>query len=103
LQHAEWSPYAVEPSGSRFPCRLPHLGTGDGVILALVLAGVGWFVWRAGDVAGYEWQWGLVLEFLVRATPSGWEPGLLVRGFGVTLRLGVWSMLLALGLGGLLG
>ena len=42
-------------------------------------------------------------DFLVRRTPGGYEPGLLIRGLIVTLRLGVWSMALALLIGGVLG
>lgn len=101
----EWSPYTVHENNpsARRKSFLSRMSTVDAGILAVAVVGMVWFVWRAGTVAEYQWQWPLLLEFLVRDTPSGWEPGLLLRGFAVTVRLGFWSMFLALAIGGVLG
>ncbi len=73
--------------------------------LFCLLAGAGaWCVWRAGALPQYHWQWSVLGEFLVRRGADGtWEAGLLLRGLGVTVRIGFWSMLLALLTGALAG
>ena len=67
------------------------------------LLGACFFLWRSETIAAYRWSWPELADFLVRRTPGGYEPGLLIRGLIVTLRLGVWSMALALLIGGVLG
>nr|WP_294515009.1 amino acid ABC transporter permease [uncultured Bilophila sp.] len=95
----EWSPYAEYSRQGRL---LPAFGWVDAVLaVALLLGAV--FLWRSRAVAGYAWNWPEMTDFLVRRTASGYEPGLLLRGLIVTLRLGLWSMLLALLIGGTLG
>lgn len=96
----EWSPYAVETRQGR---PFSAWGAVDVVLVLAVLLGAGWFVRSAEELSAYPWNWGAIGGFLLRHTPHGWEPGLLVRGLLVTLRLGVWSMLLALLVGGVLG
>lgn len=96
----EWSPYADYSRQGRL---FPALTLVDAFLLAALLAAAGWFFWRAGTLSAYRWQWPALADFLVRRTPDGYEPGLLTRGLVVTLRLGVWSMALALLVGGLLG
>ena len=95
----EWSPYAEYPRRGRL---FPAFGRVDAVLAAALLLG-GVLLWRSPAVANYPWHWAELADFLVRRTPSGCEPGLLARGLFVTLRLGVWSMLLALLIGGTLG
>ena len=87
----EWSPYA-EPS---------PFGIADVLVLVCLLAGGLCLFWFAQPE--YRWSWGALADFLVRATPEGFSPGLLVRGLGVTVRLGLWAMLLALVIGVPLG
>ncbi|WP_300848034.1 amino acid ABC transporter permease [uncultured Bilophila sp.] len=96
----EWSPYAEYSRPGR---PFPVLTRGDAYILVLLMAAGAWFVWRAQSLTGYQWRWPLLADFLIRRTPEGYEPGLLARGLFVTLRLGVWSMALALLIGGTLG
>lgn len=94
-----WSPYLSDVHRQEW-----RLGWMDGVLLVVGLAGLVWFFWQARSITGYHWRWPLLVEFLVRIGPDGsWEPGLLVRGFFVTIRLGVWSMAAALVIGGILG
>lgn len=75
----------------------------DAVLVILLLLGAYLFLWRSETIAAYRWSWPELAGFLVRHTPGGYKPGLLVRGLIVTLRLGVWSMALALLIGGVLG
>lgn len=96
----EWSPYAEYSRPGR---PFPVLTFVDACILVLLLAAGAWFVWRAQTMTGYQWRWPALADFLIRRTPEGYEPGLLARGLFVTLRLGVWSMALALLIGGALG
>ena len=101
----EWSPYAVDEPGQPDERRgRPFFAWGrvDAALLLAVFLSVGYVAWRSEELA-YSWHWSAVADFLVRRTAEGWEPGLLLRGLAVTLRLGVWSMLLALLIGGLLG
>lgn len=96
----EWSPYAVDERKGR---PFSAWGGVDAVLLAAVLLGIVWLLWRSESLAAYPWSWRAMEDFLIRRTADGWEPGLLLRGLAVTLRLGVWSMLLALLVGGVLG
>ena len=96
----EWSPYAeYGRQGGLFPT----FGRVDAVLVVLLLLGACFFLWRSETIAAYRWSWPELADFLVRRTPGGYEPGLLIRGLIVTLRLGVWSMALALLIGGVLG
>lgn len=95
----EWSPYLSDAQRQE-----RRLGWIDGVLLVAGLAGLAWFFWQVRSATGYHWRWPLLAEFLVRIGPDGsWEPGLLIRGLLVTIRLGLWSMVVALAIGGILG
>lgn len=96
----EWSPYAEYGRQGRL---FPTFGRVDAVLVVLLLLGACFFLWRSETIAAYRWSWSELADFLVRRTPGGYEPGLLIRGLIVTLRLGVWSMALALLIGGVLG
>ena len=96
----EWSPYAEYGRQGRL---FPTFGRVDAVLVGLLLLGACFFLWRSETIAAYRWSWPDLADFLVRRTPGGYEPGLLIRGLIVTLRLGVWSMALALLIGGVLG
>ena len=88
----EWSPYAEYGRQGRL---FPTFGRVDAVLVVLLLLGACFFLWRSETIAAYRWSWPELADFLVRRTPGGYEPGLLIRGLIVTLRLGVWSMALA--------
>ena len=96
----EWSPYVEYGRQGRL---FPTFGRVDAVLVVLLLLGASFFLWRSETIAAYRWSWPELADFLVRRTPGGYEPGLLIRGLIVTLRLGVWSMALALLIGGVLG
>ena len=83
----EWSPYAEYGRQGRL---FPTFGRVDAVLVVLLLLGACFFLWRSETIAAYRWSWPELADFLVRRTPGGYEPGLLIRGLIVTLRLGVW-------------
>lgn len=70
-----------------------------------VLAGFGLlFVNRALELPEYQWQWRLLFEFIARKNSAGeWESGLLAKGFYTTMRVGFWSIIFSLALGGIVG
>lgn len=71
----------------------------DALLLALLLSGGAWVAVRAQAVLPQHWEWGRVTQYIVWHDAQGWHAGLLLRGLGVTLRLGLWSGLVALLLG----
>lgn len=90
---ASWSPFRAW--GPRARTRRPAWP--DALVFCLLLAAGAWCVWRAARLPQYHWQWSVLEEFLVRRGANGqWEAGLLLLGLGVTLRIGFWSMVLAL-------
>ena len=85
----EWSPYAEYGRQGRL---FPTFGRVDAVLVVLLLLGACFFLWRSETIAAYRWSWPELADFLVRRTPGGYEPGLLIRGLIVTLRLGVAAL-----------
>jgi polar amino acid transport system permease protein len=76
----------------------------DMALLALLLAAGAWLAWRGAGQLDYHWNWNLVGQYLIRhdteqGAQAGWVPGMLAQGLLVTLRLGLWSTLLALAIG----
>lgn len=72
--------------------------------MLLLLCGGVWFFWRIDDVLHYRWQWGRVFEGIAWQRPDGvWQSGPLLRGLLATVRLSLWSMVAALGLGTFMG
>lgn len=97
-----WTPFA--PAGRPGAGQTRRLAWPDAVLLALAGGALIWCVWRAGSLPQYHWQWSLLGDFLIRRNDAGgWEAGLLLRGLGVTIRVGLWAMLLALCVGALVG
>lgn len=63
-----------------------------------------WFLGRAVAVTQHHWDWAAMAPYILTRDAAGhWQAGALLRGLFVTLRLGMWSMLLALVSGGLVG
>ena len=63
-----------------------------------------WFFWRAMEVTQHRWDWSALSPYILTRNAAGqWQAGALLRGLFATLRLGLWSMLLALLSGGIIG
>lgn len=48
----------------------------------------------------YRWNWSVIPQYLLRYdTTAGWMPNLLIQGLFTTIRLSIWSLLLAIPIG----
>lgn len=94
----EWSPFRA------FAPRRHRLYWQDAVCLLLLAAGGIWFYVAARKLPLYDWQWELLGEFILTRDHAGeWRAGLLLRGLFTTLRVGIWTFLFSLCLGGIIG
>ncbi len=76
----------------------------DGILLLALVLGGGWLAYRASVKVDYAWNWPLVFNYIVRYDPvEGWTMNLLLEGLLTTIRLSVWSTLLAAVIGGVMG
>jgi polar amino acid transport system permease protein len=76
----------------------------DIVIILLMLALIGYVYYRIETVLNYNWDWSFLPQYLVRwDEEQGWVANILLQGLFTTLRLTVWSMLLAGLIGALMG
>jgi polar amino acid transport system permease protein len=73
----------------------------DGLLLVLLFMVVGMAAYRIAVQLHYDWQWEAIPQFLFRHDPQSdqWLPNYLIQGLFTTIRLSVWSGLLALALG----
>lgn len=80
------------------------LNSWDALLLVAVLLAAGAFCWRASVVMRHDWDWAALWPYVVSHDASGgWQAGMLLKGLFGTLRLGFWSLLVALVSGGLVG
>ena len=79
----------------------PKIKRLDIVLLAGVVALAVTLICRIHNSLDYRWNWAVIPQYLLRFDEASrqWVPGLLLEGLFTTLRLSVWSMLLALLLG----
>ena len=71
-------------------------------VAAVLLAAA--FCWRSMSVTRHAWDWAALWPYVVSRDSSGaWQAGMLLRGLFGTLRLGFWSLLVALVTGALVG
>ncbi|WP_052878588.1 amino acid ABC transporter permease [Vibrio coralliirubri] len=74
----------------------------DGVLLAVICVFVGWLYYRSAVGINYQWRWEDAFT-LIFIPPSQGNIPYFFQGLIATLRLSVWSMVLALSFGTLLG
>jgi polar amino acid transport system permease protein len=80
-------------------------GWTDLLVLVLLLA-LGWFVvYRVQVVLHYRWHWSAIPRFILRwnAASHSWVPNILLQGLFTTIRLTIWSAVIALAGGLALG
>ena len=77
----------------------------DAALLAVVVAAIGYVAWRAGSVMHYRWDWSLIPTYLVRfdETKQRWVANLLIEGLFATIRVSIWSAILAAVIGTVMG
>jgi polar amino acid transport system permease protein len=67
----------------------------DIIKFLLVMAALGWLLYRGTERLGYNWQWHRVPQYLVSFEDGKLILGPLMNGLIVTLRICFWSLLLA--------
>jgi len=74
------------------------------LILSITAFGV-IFLWRVNATLDYQWRWDLLVHYLLRweETTGRWVPGLVTQGLLTTIRLSIWTMLLATCIGVIMG
>lgn len=97
---SEWSPfraYAPNMRRGRFAWQ-------DLACIIILLAGSGCLWHATSRLPQYDWNWGLLEEFVITHNREGQpEAGLLLRGLFTTLRVGSWTFIFSLLAGGFLG
>ncbi len=73
----------------------------DAILLTLLLAAAGFIVYRITVRLNYTWNWSVMPQFLFRydQEEGRWVANYLIHGLLTTLRLSLWSSILALVLG----
>jgi len=100
------------PAGTRRWARLNlivhsrklRFGWLDALIIAMLLALIGYVFYRAHSHFHYNWDWRLIPGYFIRHDAErGWMLNLLGQGFLATVRLAIWGGLLAAIIGGVMG
>ncbi|MBN1686930.1 MAG: amino acid ABC transporter permease [Spirochaetales bacterium] len=72
----------------------------DGVLLIIIAAGAVYLVHRVRTRLNYSWNWSIIGKYMVRRNENGRiVPNLLLEGLLTTLRLSIWSSVLAMVIG----
>ncbi|MEJ2056540.1 MAG: amino acid ABC transporter permease [Desulfofustis sp.] len=71
------------------------------LLIGIVLGFFGFVVYRLFFALNYNWNWSIILTYLIRYDDESgrWLPNVLLQGLFTTIKLSIWGMLLA----GLLG
>ncbi len=87
------------------PLRKRRITYVDLVLIGLVVAMIAYAVYRVNDVLVYNWNWDRVFSFILRydEETDRWVTNLLVQGLLTTLRLAIWSTILATIIGVIMG
>jgi len=77
----------------------------DAAIMAALAGLIGYIVYKASTGLTYHWNWEIIPQFILRfdETSQTWKPGMLMLGLFTTIRLSIWSGLLAIILGTIVG
>lgn len=77
----------------------------DALIIGVLALFVVFVLYRADTVLKYHWNWSLIPQFIVRWDPAKqeWVSNLLLQGLLNTIRLAIWSGILALPIGIIFG
>ena len=85
---------------------LKHKITRLDILIFLILTCVcAWIVYRINVEVHYKWNWGVMPQYLFRfdATTDKWVPGLIMQGVFITLRLSIYSTIVAMIFGIVMG
>lgn len=75
------------------------------IILLCIITGSGLFItYRLFYTLDYKWDWAIIFDYLIGVDENGkLVPKVLLQGLFVTIKLSVWGILLAIGLGIIMG
>ena len=71
----------------------------DSAKFLLLVALIVWLTFSGARRLGYNWQWYRVPDYIFAFSAEGFEPGPLLQGLGVTLKITVISLFLAFAFG----
>ena len=77
----------------------------DYLILAVIAGFIFVIIYRMAGVLNYKWQWGRIPNYVLRwdEKSEGWVANLLLQGLVTTVRISIYSSVLAVILGAILG
>jgi polar amino acid transport system permease protein len=83
----------------------PHITWLDLAVAAALLGFAVYLAYRIKVGIQYKWNWAVIPQYLFRydAEQQRWVPNLIMQGFFTTIRLSVWSTLLATVIGTVMG
>ena len=75
----------------------PKLGVIDFAIFAVIVAAIVYVWYRVDSVLEYRWDWTIIPHYLYRwdEEEQRWVANLLMQGLYTTIRLAIWSIVLA--------
>lgn len=81
------------------------IGVLDVIVLASVVALIGFIAYRVNSVLIYKWDWSVIPTYLFRwdEKTASLVPNLLIKGMIATIRIAIWAMLVSSILGVILG
>jgi len=77
----------------------------DLLVTAALLLFIGYITYRVSVGLHYHWNWGIIPNYLVRwdEETGRWVSNILLHGFFTTIRLSIWSILIATVIGVVMG
>ncbi len=83
----------------------PRLTILDFVLSAVILLLTVFIFYRIKIGLNYRWRWDLICQYIIRVDDATGKavPGLIIRGFLITIKLGIWSTITALVIGIFMG
>ena len=77
----------------------------DIAVVLIILALIGFIVYRLAIKLNYQWNWGIIPQYMIRydQEQGRWTINILVEGLLTTLRLSVWATVLAAVFGAVMG
>ena len=90
---------------SKYSIRIRSTHLIDVAVISAVIGFIVYVVYRVDTVLVYNWYWGFIPDYILRWDEElgRYAPNLLLKGLFTTLRLAVWSLLLASLIGVIMG